>query len=104
MSRRPFFLLIACFLALAVHAGAQSSDKPKTTSAKDPAKKTAKDAEAKRILDERRLNAQSLLISLAVDARKFSDQTLRARTQARIADALWDLDRDRARTMFRAAW
>jgi hypothetical protein len=55
-------------------------------------------------LRERRANAQSLLISLAADARNFSDQTLRARTQARIADALWDVDPERARTMFRNAW
>src|SRR5262249_30104955 len=66
--------------------------------------KAARDAEAARILKERRANAQSLLISLAADAVKFSDQTLRARTQARIADALWDSDAERARTLFRNAW
>src|SRR5437870_11612301 len=54
--------------------------------------KAARDAEAARILKERRANAQSLLISLAADAVKFNDQTLRARTQARIADALWNAD------------
>src|SRR5712692_360071 len=52
--------------------------------------KPAKDPEAERILKERRSNAQSLLINLAADARNFSDQTLRARTQARIANALWE--------------
>jgi hypothetical protein len=66
--------------------------------------KPAKDLEAERILKERRANAQSLLINLAADARNFSDQTLRARTQARIADVLWEADPERARTMFRAAW
>ena len=34
----------------------------------------------------------------------FSDSTLRARTQARIADALWNVDSERARTFFRNAW
>ncbi len=66
--------------------------------------KAARDAEASRILKERRANAQSLLISLAADAVKFNDQILRARTQARIADALWDADAERARTLFRNAW
>ncbi|HSP62258.1 MAG TPA: hypothetical protein VLQ90_04680 [Pyrinomonadaceae bacterium] len=66
--------------------------------------KAARDAEAARILAERRAQARSLLISLAADARNFSDQALRARTQARIADALWDADPERARTMFRSAW
>jgi hypothetical protein len=66
--------------------------------------KSAKDVEAERILKERRANAQSLLINLAADARNFKDQALRARTQARIANALWESDRERARVMFRAAW
>jgi hypothetical protein len=70
----------------------------------DADSKTARDAEAARILAERRTQARSLLISLAADARNFSDQTLRARTQGRIADALWDADPERARTMFRNAW
>src|SRR5260221_694692 len=66
--------------------------------------KAARDAEAARILAERRTQARSLLISLATDARNFSDQTLRARTHARIADALWDADPERARALFRSAW
>jgi len=66
--------------------------------------KAARDLEAERILKERRANAQSLLLNLAADARNFKDQTLRARTQARIADALWGVDRERSRTMFRSAW
>jgi hypothetical protein len=37
----------------------------------------------------RRQQARSLLISLSTDARAFHDQTLRARSLARIADALW---------------
>ncbi|HEU4434301.1 MAG TPA: hypothetical protein VFR51_13045, partial [Pyrinomonadaceae bacterium] len=37
----------------------------------------------------RRQQARSLLIALATDARAFHDQTLRARSLARIADALW---------------
>ena len=43
-------------------------------------------------------------MSLASDAGRFNDQTLRARTQARIADVLWAADPDRARALFRKAW
>ena len=44
------------------------------------------------------------MISLAADAGTYNDQKLRARTQARIADVLWDADTERARTLFRKAW
>ena len=47
---------------------------------------------------------RSLLISLASDARSFSDQTLRARVQARVADAIWDVDAEQGRGLFRKAW
>jgi len=52
----------------------------------------------------RRQQARSLLISLSTDARAFHDQTLRARSLARIADALWTVDGEQARLMFRKAW
>src|SRR5713226_1330195 len=110
---KPFsllFLAAFCLLAISYAVKAQPATKTQVNeqpvaSAKDAAAdKAAKDAEAARVLRERRANAQSLLISLAADAGKFNDQTLRARTQARIADALWEADLDRARSMFRAAW
>ena len=43
-------------------------------------------------------------MSLASDAGSFKDQRLRARTLARVADALWDTDAERGRTLFRRAW
>jgi hypothetical protein len=52
----------------------------------------------------RRATAVSLVNALADDARMFRDPVLRARVQARAADALWDTDRERARTLFRRAW
>jgi hypothetical protein len=61
-------------------------------------------AEADRIRKERQSQARSLLISLASDARSFRDQTLRARSLARIADALWDVDAEQGRALFRGAW
>ena len=55
-------------------------------------------------LRERRTRARSLLIALSSDARTFNDQTLRARSLARIADALWRVDPEQGRLMFRKAW
>jgi hypothetical protein len=53
---------------------------------------------------ERRARARSLLVALSSDARTFHDQTLRARSLARIADALWQVDGEQARLLFRKAW
>jgi len=61
-------------------------------------------AEADRIAKERREQARSLLISLASDARSFRDLKLRARSLAQIADTLWSVDGEQARTLFRRAW
>jgi hypothetical protein len=52
----------------------------------------------------RRQQARSLLISLSTDARAFHDQTLRARSLARIADALWIVDAEQGRLLFRKSW
>ena len=66
--------------------------------------KSASRIESERIARERRAQARALLISLASDARSFRDQTLRARSLARIADALWAVDADEGRALFRKAW
>ena len=55
-------------------------------------------------LRQRRSVALSALQSLAIEARSYRDEPLRARVQARIADALWDQDQDGARALFRRAW
>src|ERR1041384_6487326 len=55
-------------------------------------------------LKERRARARSLLVSLSTDARTFHDQTLRARSLARIADALWKVDPEQGKLLFRKAW
>src|SRR4029453_10361791 len=64
----------------------------------------AKDPDADRLARQRRSQARSLLIALAVDARTFRDQPLRARSLARIADTLWAVDSEQARAMFGKAW
>jgi hypothetical protein len=60
--------------------------------------------ESERVDRDRRAQARALLISLASDARSFRDQTLRARSLARIADALWEVDAADGRTLFRKSW
>lgn len=106
---RALLLILPCLLLMCATAAAQpvsQSNETKTIPAKRVAHKgkAAADPEAERILKERRAQAQSLLISLAADAGSYNDQKLRARTQARIADVLWDADQERARTLFRKAW
>ncbi|HXI25317.1 MAG TPA: hypothetical protein VNG71_15745, partial [Pyrinomonadaceae bacterium] len=97
--------LVLCLVSAGT-AAAQPSDanKPAAKPVTTATNKSVKDPEAERLAKERRDNAQALLISLAADAGRFTDQTLRARTQARIADVLWSADPDRARAMFRKAW
>ena len=48
--------------------------------------------------------AASLVISLATEARSFSDVPLRPRVIARAADVLWDADNVNARALFKRAW
>jgi hypothetical protein len=105
MNYRPL-LVIACLLGLSSFLSAQPTESTKTAPAKTvaPNSKAEKDPEAERILRDRRANAQSMLMNLAADAGRFNDQTLRARTQARIADVLWAADPERARALFRKAW
>ena len=55
-------------------------------------------------LQQRRATALSLLQSLAVEARSYNDEPLRAQVQAQIADVIWSHDREAARTLFRRAW
>ncbi len=102
MPRHPLFILsfiIVCYLTVAAQPKAGNPPAAKLST-----EKAAREAEAERLLRERRANAQSLLLNLAADARDFNDAALRARTLARIADALWENDRERSRTMFRSAF
>ena len=94
-------LLVGLFLFVAA-AQAQSTE-TKQPPAKTAAKPAAS-AEADLELKERRAKARSLLVSLSTDARTFHDQTLRARSLARIADALWQVDPEQGRLLFRKAW
>ncbi len=91
-------------LVLVNGANAQSTDTKQAPPAKTAAAKPTASTSADLELNERRARARSLLISLSTDARSFHDQTLRARSLARIADALWQVDAQHARLLFRKAW
>lgn len=88
-------LLLVAVLG-AVPVSARQSSKPEKQ-----AKKTEKHDEEAR---QRRDEAMFLLFGLADDAARFADIRLRARVQARVADALWKTDRERAVALFRRAW
>lgn len=110
MSKSCIFLLFSLLL-LSYSVDAQSpvdtnSGGPKTGQKPlaDKGDKAAKTAAAERLAQERRTQARALLISLAIDARTFRDSMLRSRSLARIADALWPVDSDQARLLFRKAW
>ncbi|MCA1618760.1 MAG: hypothetical protein LC795_05505 [Acidobacteria bacterium] len=104
MSKRVSLLALAlCSVVSPLQAGAQQAQPAKTAkTAKAPAKKTA--AEADPMAEIQRTTAVSLVTTLADDARAFREPGLRARVQARAADALWDTDRERALILFRRAW
>ncbi|HEX8163116.1 MAG TPA: hypothetical protein VF538_14700 [Pyrinomonadaceae bacterium] len=74
--------------------------------AKPTAKPRAKAAPAAYdpLAESRRTTAVTLVSSLADEARSFHDEMLRARVQARAADALWETEPERARSLFRRAW
>jgi hypothetical protein len=96
-----------CLAVSAIVAHAQTAEKPAAKPAaavKPAAKSTEASAEAELELKERRAKARSLLVALSSDARTFRDETLRARSLARIADALWTVDAEQGRLLFRKAW
>jgi hypothetical protein len=109
MSKRVSLLALAlCTVVSPVRVGAQepqpaapkpAGTKPAKASAKKPAAETADP-----MAELRRTTAISLVSTLADDARMFRDPALRARVQARSADALWDTEREKAVTLFRRAW
>jgi hypothetical protein len=110
----PVALLLLAFTAV---TSAQTTEKRSTVAkpaepkpAETKAEPRSADAKSAALTEEgrraraRRAAARSLLITLSTDARTFDDQTLRARSLARIADALWTVDTEQARVMFRKAW
>ena len=96
----PRIAPVALFLCSSVLPATGQTAPQKSTAAKT----SMATADAEQQLKIRRTQARSLLIALSTDARTFRDQTLRARSLARIADALWQVDAEQGRSMFRKAW
>lgn len=94
--------LTLCLLLVVTAASGQSSTTKQRPAKTPDAPKPSSDADSP--INDQRAQARSLLTSLASDARMFQDQTLRARSLARIADALWQVDKEQARLFFRKAW
>ena len=97
--------LVLCFVLSAILTQTQTAATKQATPPKSVAVNStpSTDAAAEE-LKERRARARSLLVALSTDARTFRDQTLRARSLARIEDALWKVDPEQGRLMFRKAW
>ena len=98
------FSILICLLLSATLTQAQTGETKKPAPAKAAPANSVASANAELEIKERRAKARSLLISLSSDARSFHDQLLRARSLARIADALWRVDTEQGRLLFRKAW
>ncbi|MFL6227356.1 MAG: hypothetical protein ACJ741_01100 [Pyrinomonadaceae bacterium] len=92
-------ILVVALLALSTSVAAQA---PAAKPAPKPGTKAPAAYDA--LAESRRSTAVSLVSALADEARSFHDETLRARVQARAADALWETDAERSRVLFRRAW
>ena len=98
-------LLLAFLLTLpnTVNAQSTASQTPATKKTEPPANQTTAIRNAE-MVKERRTLGLSTLNSLINDVNQFRDLTLRARSQARVADTLWAFDSEQARQLFRTAW
>ena len=103
MSKRISLLALAlCSVVSPARVGAQepqAKPKPAKAAAKKPAAEPADP-----MAELRRTTAISLVSTLADEARAFRDPALRARVQARSADALWETEREKSIVLFRRAW
>jgi hypothetical protein len=105
MAHRASLLAGLCLIALTSVIYAQApAEKKETTPRKPSRSKPVKAEEPDPVVAQRQVVAISLLQSLADDARSFREPKLRARVQARVADAFWETDSERARGLFRKAW
>ncbi|MFL6336405.1 MAG: hypothetical protein ACJ754_24140 [Pyrinomonadaceae bacterium] len=104
MSKRVSLMALAlCAVVSPVRVGAQEPQAARPKPARTAAKKPSAEA-ADPMAELRRTTAISLVSTLADDARTFRDPALRARVQARAADALWDTEREKSLALFRRAW
>jgi hypothetical protein len=99
---------LVCALCLPINAQSpqekQANEKKSTIAEGTGSQRTKSGKNSNSELAIKRRAATSLLVTLASDARGFRDEALRARTLARVADALWDADAEQSRALFRRAW
>jgi hypothetical protein len=98
-----FALLLGAPGAVADSQTPAGDHSPRRKADTQPGKRSPRPGDDPRVAQRREM-AASLLTSLADKARDFRDVTLRTRAQARAADALWELDPELARALFRRAW
>jgi hypothetical protein len=99
------FVLI-CAVSPGAPASAQTATGKSSPRVKEPsvASDSAMQEEADLLAEMRRVTAIALVTSLADEARGYQNETLRVRIQARAAEALWQTERERARSLFYRAW
>lgn len=93
-----WLLTILCLTTFSVHAQTSVPVSKQQRTGKGSAKEVDPEVAQKRSI------ALSLLSTLAIEARSYRDELLRARVQARVADVLWDHDQQAARSLFMRAW
>src|SRR5436305_9711187 len=88
---------LSCVLSTNFQANAQSSrGKPSPERKENKAlEKSQSEDDATRLNEARLAFAIQVVSSLADEARSYKDESLRVKVQARAADALWDVDRER---------
>lgn len=102
MAHRASLPACLCLFVLATVVAAQAPADKTTQRTRSKPKAPAEEVDA--VAAQREVLAISLLQTLADDARSFREPRLRARVQARVADAFWLTDVEKARTLFRRAW
>jgi hypothetical protein len=97
--------VVLCWaLSISLTANAQLSRNKPLPESKDNRPKPSLESDNARLKEARLAFAIQVVSSLADEARGYKDESLRVRVQARAADVLWNVDRERARTLFDRAW
>jgi hypothetical protein len=99
-------LTLCCVVTVTFQAQAQTPATRDNPSNREPyrTKSPSNDRESTTVEQTQREIAISIINSLVDQAERYRDQTLRVRTQARAADALWSIDQVQARELFLRAW
>jgi hypothetical protein len=96
-------ILCVAIISLSIPIGVCAQVVVNKPEAKSAEEKPAK-ANEEILAAQRRSYAVSQVISLADEARRYSDKAMRAHVLARAASTLWDADRETARALFQRAW